>query len=123
MQDKIYQIKINGIVEVNDLINPELEYSAALFRLQNDQGKVSKRVDKDDRDVLCWTMTNLGEVILKAGDKVIKGKAKGASRSQALRMNIKNKWEAKHVGSIDEEVYYSKWMERFFNLVEEEDIY
>jgi hypothetical protein len=115
----INQIRINGNIEVDESIDPETEYSLYLERIQNDQGKQSKYL-KDDTEVITYKLVNLGIALLKAGDKVIMGKPKTGSKSQALRFRIKELWETAHSGRIEEEAFYNECLDKFLNEIQEQ---
>lgn len=115
----INQIQITGRIEVSDPICPETEYSLYLERIQNDQGKQSRYL-KDDTEVITYKLVNLGIAMLKAGDKVIMGKPKTGSKSQALRFKIKTLWETAHAGRMDEEAFYNECLDKFLNEIQEQ---
>lgn len=115
----INQIQILGKIETDGAIDPETEYSLYLERIQNDQGKQSRYL-KDDTEVITYKLVNLGIAMLKAGDKVIMGKPKTGSKSQALRFRIKELWETAHAGRMDEEAFYSECMDKFLDEIQEQ---
>jgi hypothetical protein len=116
---KINQISIAGRIEINEEINPETEYSLYLDRIQNDQGK-QVRYLKDETEVITYKLVNLGQAILKAGDKVIIGKPKKNSKSQLLRAKIRQLWELSHSGRISEEAFYEDCMNKFLDEIGEQ---
>ena len=123
MSQKIYELKFNGKVEVEESIEPDTEYSICCKRIQNQEGKVSKRIDKFDREVITYTMVNLDTVELIAEDKVIKGKAKG-SMSQAMRFKIHELHDIAYSGGIEKEAFYQKKMAKFMKEIQDEiDVY
>jgi len=120
---KIHEIKFNGKTEINEEIKPDTEYSIACKRIQNQEGKVSKRIDKMDREVITYTMVNLDTVELIAEDKVIKGKPRG-SQSQALRFKIHELHDIAYSGGIEREAFYQKKMAKFMKEIQDEiDVY
>jgi hypothetical protein len=116
----INEITINGKIEVDKPIDPETEYALYLERIQNDQGKVSKWINKNDTSVYTSKMVNLGVAMLKQGDEVIMGKAKKGSKSQALRQEVRELWEMAYSGEIGEEKFYNQWMDKFFKIIKDE---
>jgi hypothetical protein len=116
---KINQISISGRIEINEEINPETEYSLYLDRIQNDQGK-QVRYLKDETEVITYKLVNLGQAILKAGDKIIIGKPKKNSKSQLLRAKIRELWELSHSGRISEEAFYEEVMNKFLDEIGEQ---
>jgi hypothetical protein len=116
----INEITINGKIEVDKPIDPETEYALYLERIQNDQGKVSKWINKNDTSVYTYKMVNLGVAMLKQGDEVIMGKAKKGSKSQALRQEVRELWEMAYSGEIGEEKFYNQWMDKFFKIIKDE---
>jgi hypothetical protein len=116
---QIHELQILGKVEIDQPINPDTEYSLYLERIQNDQGKQSRYL-KDETEVLTYKMVNLGTVMLKAGDKVIMGKPKTGSKSQALRFKIRQLWDTAHSGRIAEEAFYNECMDKFLNEIDDQ---
>jgi len=118
----INEIRINGKIEIDEPINPDTEYSIALKRIQNDQGKVSKYINKNDEEVFCWSMINLDIVTIIGGDKMILGKPKRGSMSQVLRMKIEDLYDNQYAGSEkykDKEDFYKKYMSKIIDQVNE----
>lgn len=119
--NKIYEITINGKIEIDENIDKDTEYSIALKRIQNDQGKVKKWTDKMDREVYTWTMVNLGEATLISGEKIIKGQPKKYKQSQALRFIIEAFYDEQLAGGDkfkDKESYYQY---RMSQIIKEEE--
>jgi hypothetical protein len=119
MINQIHQFQLVGRVEISDPIDPDTEYALYLERVQNDQGKQSKYL-KDDTEVITYKLVNLGTAMLSAGGKNIMGKPKKGSKSQALRLRIRELWETAHAGRMDEEAFYNECLDKYLAEVQEQ---
>ena len=111
---KIYQITISGKIEIDEPIDKNKEYSLALKRIQNDQGKTTTH-ETEDTETVCWKMVNLDIATLISGESVISGKSKKGSPSQVLRLTLFELYEQQYAGSDeykDRDDFYNKTMQK-----------
>lgn len=117
----IHQIKLSGKIEfdLDEKIDPELEYALMIDRVQNKDGLTTKRQD-DEKTTYTYTMVPLGIAVLKAGNKVYKGKSKGSTPSQVLRMRIEDLYDAKYAGTIERDNFYHNKIAEFIQQIDSE---
>ena len=106
----IHQIKIQGIIYIDNEPSEDHEYSIALSHIQQKEGEVLRRRNDQGGYTNTYKMENLGTATLIREGEVIKGRAKKFSSSQLLRKIIEQEWEEQHSGEIDREAYYQKEM-------------
>jgi len=88
-QNKIFQLRINGIIEIEKPIETDKEYSILLDCIGNKDGRIYKRIDTMDREVFTYVMENKGNAnLLSEEQKQIKGKAKKMTKSQTWRFIV-----------------------------------
>ena len=88
----ITQIKINGVIELDSEIDPELDYSICLERTGVKDGAYKSYINKNEVEVKTWKLENLGRVnIISEKKTLLKGKAKKLTKSQILRLKIEEK--------------------------------
>ena len=86
MENKIHQLKILGIIEIEKPIETDKEYSILLDCIGNKDGRITKRIDTMEREVITYIMENKGDAnLLSEEQKQIKGKAKKMTKSQTWR--------------------------------------
>jgi len=119
MKQKIYKLKINGVIEIDQPINPETEYELYLKRIQNDQGKVFKQ-ETDETETIKYTMVNLDIALLKAGEKTIQGKPAKGSISSIIRNRLRDLWEMAYSGDYKEEEFYQMRMNKVLDDIDKE---
>ena len=115
----IKQITISGVIEIDDFINKDTEYSIILERIQQKEGKFRQRIDANDEEVITYQMESLGKVSLVAEGKVIAGKSKKGSMAQALRSELNKLWEEQFSGEGDFETFYNKTMLDHIAIIKE----
>ena len=91
----ITQIKISGLIEIDNDIEQDKEYSIALERVAYNPNKnYQSRINGDGVEVRTYPLENLGRVnILTNKDGkpfLIKGKSKKVTQSQVLRLEIES---------------------------------
>ena len=123
--NKIYEITIRGKIEIDQPIDKDTEYSIALKRIMNDEGKTSTRIDKNDNEVVCYSMVNLDIATLISGDKIISGLPKKGSQAQVLRRTLEELYYNQYSGSDkykDSEDFYQKQMAKIIEEKREQII-
>lgn len=86
---EIHRIKINGVIEIDQPINPETEYSICLECIGNKDNNLKSRKDSLDNTVITYSMENKGKATLVEEGNIIAGKpAKKATMSQIWRLEV-----------------------------------
>jgi len=111
----IYEIKINGVIEIDQPIDSDTEYSIALERIQQKDGMVLIKENNQESKTFQYKMVNLGIATLLTEGKVIKGKAKSKSQSRALRYIIEKLWNEQYSAEIDKETFYNQEMSKIID--------
>ena len=120
---KVYNIKIQGTIEIEEPIDIEQEYSIALKRIGCKDGEKTTRIDKMDREVIVWKMINLDTAVLISEGKAIMGKPKKGSISQTLRFRIFDLYDNQYSGGdMDKEEFYTKKMGEIIDNINEKII-
>ena len=109
-----YEIKINGVWDIDCPINKDKIYSIALESIGNKDGITQTRVDKNDQEVVKYTMENLGKcTLIEEGEKVIKGTSKKTSKSQIWRLIVEK--EDSYDLVMDKMINHAEEVLRFIN--------
>ena len=117
--NNMYKLKINGVLELEEPLEKEKDYSICLKRVAL---KDTVTRENESGKVITFIVENQDIVTLVSEDKVIIAKPTKYSQSQKLRFEIEREWEELYQSSIGKEEYYKKRMSGFITSAQERDI-
>jgi len=98
-------MKLNGVLEINEPLEKEKDYSMVLKRVAL---KDIVTRENESSKVITFIMENQDIVTLIGEDKVIEAKPTKFTQSQILRFVIEKNWEDQHSGHMEKQEYYNK---------------
>lgn len=101
----MYKMKLNGVLEINEPLEKEKDYSMVLKRVAL---KDIVTRENESSKVITFIMENQDIVTLIGEDKVIEAKPTKFTQSQILRFVIEKNWEDQHSGHMEKQEYYNK---------------
>ena len=105
------KMKINGVFEIENEIDPQKDYSIALERIAL---KYTNIKEEGEDKTKTFVMENLGIATLISAEGVIKAKPSKFTQSQQLRLIIEDRYERERP-NIDKEQFYTQEMSKIIN--------